>query len=401
MLLLLLTAASLEAPSEPVLGQLFEARKDVHDMSRAELAEALTERGAHFRVQDSDSMLQMRLYQARSQLLDSRNTHVTAAEKVMNEVAEQSTLKFLSDQTLETILADDNAIFSDTFGKGLLFSLQVNSAIGAAGYLFLARFAPFGRIQPSAALLPFRTASPVAIATVGAAMFAVLQVATRGARRLLSAPSNFGQKVTAATCREGLIGWVHDETQAGEAGRAAPSWQTSLWTRRGVVGPVLMLAVGSSLFEEVTYRGVLLHGLLKLRLGPLRLGPRLAAILSSAAFGVAHVSNEQGITKKCIYAVWTAVAGLICSATYIGTGGGFGVPILLHFVNNAIVFGVSAQKVAQKLLAQHEAYVALHQRVAAEQASASLGRAASTQRSTSLLERSGVQVRCVNVRSFS
>ena len=115
LLLLLLTAASLEAPSEPVLGQLFEARKDVHDMSRAELAEALTERGAHFRVQDSNSMLQMRLYQARSQLLDSRNTHVTAAEKVMNEVAEQSTLKFLSDQTLETILADDNAIFSDTF----------------------------------------------------------------------------------------------------------------------------------------------------------------------------------------------------------------------------------------------------------------------------------------------
>ena len=125
--------------------------------------------------------------------------------------------------------------------------------------------------------------------------------------------------------------------------------------------------LGSSIFEEVAYRGVLLHGLMRLRLGPLGpMGPRLASFLSSAAFGLAHVGNEQGLKHQSIYAGWTFVAGLICSAAYIGTRGGLVVPTLLHFVNNAVVFGVSAHKVARKLLAQHAAYVELNDRVVVE-----------------------------------
>ena len=38
--------AALDAPAEPpLLGRLFQARVDEHEMSRAELAEALSERG--------------------------------------------------------------------------------------------------------------------------------------------------------------------------------------------------------------------------------------------------------------------------------------------------------------------------------------------------------------------
>lgn len=236
----------------------------------------------------------------------------------------------------------------------------------------------------------------------------VLQVATRVARVALDAPSIFGQKITAAVCREGIVGWVVAEQQLvdqraaerkGAEQQGAPRhsiaaaasrpgggpwkrWANGdvwrrLWTAPGVLLPVLTLATGSSVFEEVAYRGVLLHGLMRLKLGPVGpMGPRLAAFLSSAAFGYAHMGNEQGLKHQCIYAGWTFVAGLICSAAYIGTRGGLVVPTLLHFVNNAVVFGVSAHKVARKLLAQHASYVELNDRVATEANAAARARAA-------------------------
>ena len=50
-------------------------------------------------------------------------------------------------------------------------------------------------------------------------------------------------------------------------------------------------------------------------------------------------------------------------------------PTLLHFANNAVVFGVSAHKVARKLLAQHADYVALNERVTAAQSGAARAQA--------------------------
>jgi len=38
------------------------------------------------------------------------------------------------------------------------------------------------------------------------------------------------------------------------------------------------------------------------------------------------MGNEHGLKHQCIYAGWTFVAGLICSAAYIGTRGGRTVP---------------------------------------------------------------------------
>ena len=97
--------AALDAPAEPpLLGRLFQARVDVHEMSRAELAEALSERGVQFSVHDSEDVLRIRLYRARAALLDSRSAHLAHAERVMNEATEHSTFAFLSGNTLNTSL---------------------------------------------------------------------------------------------------------------------------------------------------------------------------------------------------------------------------------------------------------------------------------------------------------
>ena len=97
--------AALDAPAEPpLLGRLFQARVDVHEMSRAELAEALSERGVQYSVHDSEDVLRIRLYRARAALLDSRSAHLAHAERVMNEATEHSTFAFLSGNTLDTSL---------------------------------------------------------------------------------------------------------------------------------------------------------------------------------------------------------------------------------------------------------------------------------------------------------
>ena len=98
--------AALDAQAEPpLLGRLFQARIDVHEMGRAELTEALSERGTTYGAQESEDVLRIRLYQARAALLDSRSAHLAHAERVMNEATEHSTFEFLSGNTLDTILA--------------------------------------------------------------------------------------------------------------------------------------------------------------------------------------------------------------------------------------------------------------------------------------------------------
>ena len=97
--------AALDAPAEPpLLGRLYQARVDVHEMGRAELAEALSERGVQYSVHDSEDVLRIRLYRARAALLDSRSAHLAHAERVMNEATEHSTFAFLSGNTLDTSL---------------------------------------------------------------------------------------------------------------------------------------------------------------------------------------------------------------------------------------------------------------------------------------------------------
>ena len=117
MLSLLPLFAALDAPAEPpLLGRLFQARDDVHEMGRAELTAALLERGTRHSVQDSEDVLRIRLYQARAALLDSRSAHLAHAERVMNEATEHSTFEFLSGNTLDTILAarprDESAVLA-------------------------------------------------------------------------------------------------------------------------------------------------------------------------------------------------------------------------------------------------------------------------------------------------
>ena len=111
--------------------------------------------------------------------------------------------------------------------------------------------------------------------------------------------------------------------------------------RRQVVEPIFTLAAGSSVAEEVAFRGLLLHALITRA----RLPPLLAATLSSALFGVIHIWNERTAAHRAIYAIWTFFGGLLFSAAYLGTGGGLLSPILLHFGNNAVVFAVSVWKV--------------------------------------------------------
>ena len=89
--------------------------------------------------------------------------------------------------------------------------------------------------------------------------------------------------------------------------------------------------------------------------------------LSSALFGVSHIANEKSLHQRCIYAGWTFFGGLIFGAAYLGTDGGLILPVLLHFVNNAVVAGVCLPKVADKLAEQREQFREINKRVEQEQ----------------------------------
>ena len=115
-LLTLLTAAAATESPEPqaVLGKFIHTHGSVHSLNRSALEEELRERGTRWLPTDNDDTLRLRIFDARNRLLDHRNRHVMHAEQVMIEAQQHSTTNLFADANLETLLADDNAIFSDT-----------------------------------------------------------------------------------------------------------------------------------------------------------------------------------------------------------------------------------------------------------------------------------------------
>ena len=194
-------------------------------------------------------------------------------------------------------------------------------------------------------------------------------MAKNTARELLGAPSYFCEKLAAIVCRDGILEWTAEVEQYEQRHRMQRAEDESdngapmIVARQGVAVPVLLLASGSSIFEEAVFRGVLLHGLITRA----RMRPWLASLLSSAVFGIAHVGNEGDQLRKAVYAAWTFAGGMIFSGAYIATRGGCFVPTLLHFGLNALIFSDSASKVARKVRAEREEM----RRVAARESAAS------------------------------
>ena len=286
--LVALTVAKEEART--VLGPVVHTQGAVHELNRTSLLQELQERQApHSAEADSDDVLRIKLYDARARLLEHRNQHVMHAQTVMNEVTTHSSSTILADWSVDTLLTDDNAIFAETLSRALLWDLKIKTAGGALVGLALAHYAPLGRISP--AMLPASLRLPsaskaFAICAVTSVLMGLLQFARHNVLRLVGAPSYFGQKITAVCCREGVFEWVQAMEDARAAHAATPSGSTSdvgggagdappLFRRAGVFVPILLLATGSSIFEEVAFRGIFMHGLIT----KLRLGPRLAMAL--------------------------------------------------------------------------------------------------------------------------
>ena len=377
-----------QSQTQTVLGRLHHTCGPIHSMDRSELEAELRDRGArHISPAETDDMLRLKVCNLRNQLLTHRNNHAMHAQTVMHEVEIHSTIEFLSDLSLDTILADDNAVFSHALSRKLLWQLQLQASVGAMLGLVLCKFPLFGRIQPGMGILTPRNRrwGYGALTVATSTLLALLAAAREYLRGLAGAPSFFGQKATAVTCREGLVEWLGEVVQEQQqqqqqqqqqrmlsggapASPASPSELAAeaasdprLLLRRGIYMPILYLCCGSSIFEEVTYRGILLHALVT----KLRLPPLVASGLSSAIFGLAHLGNDRGAVLKAIYAGWTFCGGLIFGEAYLGTRGGFLLPIALHFVNNAIVFGASVRKVARKMLHEFYEYQELTRRSAA------------------------------------
>jgi membrane protease YdiL (CAAX protease family) len=311
-------------------------------MNRTELQAELTTRAQAFSPADTDDQLRIRLYAARSQLLERRSAHVRHAEVVLQELVAPGDC-FLNTLSVDTILADDNVLFSNQLSQTLLYNLQVQTIGGLAVWLLLHLSAPLGRLR-------FGPTSYATVTLVTSALLGLLQIVTQAARRLLGVPSLFGERITAVTCREAIMEWVLEmhEHELAPSSRTPPS----LLLRRSMLVPQLILAAGSSIFEEVAFRGVLMHGLVS----RLRMRRGLAAFLTSAIFGLSHLGNDRGVLPRAIYAAWTFCGGLIFARAYYGTRGGLLLPIALHFVNNAAVFGVSVRKVAQRVLELRRGY---------------------------------------------
>ena len=353
-----------------VLGPVVHTLGAVHELNRTSLLDELRERKAPHNAADSDDVLRIKLYDARARLLEHRNQHVMHAQTVTNEVAMHSSAAILADWSVDTLLTDDNAIFVETLSRGLLWDLKVRTVGGAIVGLALARFAPLGRIAPS--MLPTALRVPSAsktamICAVTSAMMALLQYARHHVLRIVGDPSYFGQKITAVCCREGVFEWVQQvediRASAGGGDGAAAGSRESLFSKRGVAVPILLLSTGSSIFEEVAFRAIFLHAMVT----KLRLGPNLAMAISSIVFGAAHIANEKSRVHQVVYACWTFIGGLIFGGAYLGTHGGLLVPTLLHFGNNAAVFAASLDKVAKRMLTQRRGYMAVAERVRAQQ----------------------------------
>jgi len=378
-LVLVLSACACAAlgSDQPILGAIVSGGA-VHKMNRTSLEAELALRETDHAPWESDDVLRLRLHEARARLLERRNAHVLHAERVLAELNEHSGATFLSDLPLDAILADDNAVFAAALGGRLLSQLNMQTAAGSLLGVVLCRFAPLGRLPSRARLLPLTSTVTVAAAT--ATLLGLLQAATQGLRQLAGCPSDFGQKLAAVTCRDGVAVWV--DAAASEAAEAVAGGgsasgddppRLSLWaalrrpaTRGAILLPILQLAAGSSMGEEVLFRALLLHGLVS----KARLPAPLAAALSSAVFGAMHIWNERSAVQRSIYAAWTFLGGLVFGAAYLGTGGGLALPVLLHFGNNFIVQLVCVRKVAQAALAQRNAFVEARDRVVAGRAAA-------------------------------
>lgn len=302
-LLLVLLATTWAVDPRPILGAVVHARGPVHAMNRTELQAELDERGARRLESDSDDELRMRLYHARTELLEQRTKVVMQAEAIMQEVHQHGDERFLASWSLDSVLSDDNAIFMNAMGLRMLESLKFQAIVGACVGVVLAWLAPLGRL-PRRMLLPNFAASPtlqtVAVVAGGGVTFGALQLLLKFVRRLLGAQSLFCQKLAAVTCRDAAIEWMLEKekrpTFAGGATSASASASAAvadlplvpLWRRRGVIVPVIILATGSSIFEEVVFRGILLHGLVSKARWP----AALATTLTSLAFGLMHIRNE-------------------------------------------------------------------------------------------------------------
>lgn len=239
------------ATESPVLGPLHHARGPVHQMTRAELQAELRERRVPQSASDSNDRLKMRLHDARVALLDQRNERIAYAESVMQEVNQHCSPRFLSDNSLDTILADDNAVYTATLSRSLLSLLRKQAAVGAALGFVMWWFMPLGKIEVRHRLLPLRFHSSSAVgyfsvSLVTTALLGLLQVVTQNLRRWFNLESFFGQKLAAVTCREGIIEWMIESDQS--ALTLTSSVHMSRLFRRSTIVPVLSMAAGRSAF---------------------------------------------------------------------------------------------------------------------------------------------------------
>ena len=361
----LCAAASALAPSEPVLGPVVHARGAIAAMNRTELEAELADRRMRCGAEESDDALRVRLMALRAQLLQRRTGIVGRAETVMHELELGSGDAALAELSLDTVLADDNAILANAMGNKMLGGMK-QQVLYALAALVARRAFPLAAIRRSYAVLLPSSSTP-RLAVYGALSLAAAQLALRYARRLLAAPSYFCRKLMAVTCREGLIQWMleADEAAVDEAAAAAAAAAPPprpLLLRRSILEPIGILCAGSSIFEEVVFRGFLLHALVT----RVRLRPMLATLLSSALFGAMHAGNEASRTLRGIYTAWTFVGGVVFGAAYLNTRGGLLLPVALHFGLNAIIFGDSARQVARKLLEERRAMNRIVERLQVE-----------------------------------
>jgi membrane protease YdiL (CAAX protease family) len=107
--------------------------------------------------------------------------------------------------------------------------------------------------------------------------------------------------------------------------------------------PALALAISSSIFEELFFRGIIF------RITEEKLGSILALIISSSLFGFAHLANPNSTLFSAI--AITIEAGVLLGATYIYSKN-LWLPIFIHFAWNfseggiygAIISGTGLQK---------------------------------------------------------
>ena len=329
LLLLSAMAGSLEQPEESFLGRVYRADASLPEMNRSSLEAELTERGTSFSAAESDDHLRVKLSNMRTRLLNHRNQHSIHAQRVLYEVESQSTIEYLSENSLDTLLADDNAVFSEALSRKLLWQQQMQTYAGTAAGLFLWKFLPLGPIKLSSGYFTRSIASPIArfgaLSICTGALMGLLAAAREYLRGLAGAPSFFGQKVTAITCREGIVEYMREVITAGgsdgtgsaaaaaaaasasDGGGAAPSGPGLILLRRKIAEPIFFLCSGSSIFEEVLFRGLLMHALhTKARLSPL-----LASALSSVAFGESRRA-DRSLALEALTVLLLAATGSCC-----------------------------------------------------------------------------------------